>query len=124
MPGMKNKQQNGSNRWLLVVAFILALLPFSSQLASIAGQTSSVKTELVAVKKSRTKRTVSFESTRHSNPEAPLESLSVIARLSILHSNNTKRIKEHRHYLDSVHRLRCCQPKIIPASDEDPSFLS
>jgi hypothetical protein len=125
MREMKNKQPKGSNRWLLVVTFILALLPFSSQLASISGQKVSVNTELVAVKKIPSKRTVSFESTsRRSHHEAPLESLSVIARLSILHSTATKRIKEHRHYLDSIHRLRCGQTKIIPISDEEPSLLS
>src|SRR5690349_13253370 len=125
MREIKNKQQHKSGKLMLVVAFILALLPFSHQLSSISGQKSSVKTELVTVKKSKSKRTVSFQSaSRHSIQVVPLRSLSVITGLSVLHSHDAKRIKEHGHYPDTIHRLRCCQPKIISSSDEDPSFLS
>jgi hypothetical protein len=126
MRDIKIRQQHRSGKWLLVVAFILALIPFSSQLSSISGQRISAVTELVAVKKIQSKRIVFFESASLGKVihEGPLGSLSVIARLSVLHGNDTKRIKEHRHYLDGIHRERCCQPKTISSSDEDPFLLS
>jgi hypothetical protein len=117
------------NKWMLVVAFVSALLPFTGLVNSATDQSRRpIKTELVVSKKTSFKeRTVSFSSAFRQSTQQTFSIGSLVVgvrNISRMHSRDVAVVRKLNDKIPDD-RLCCCYPKIISfSSDEDPFLFS
>jgi hypothetical protein len=110
---------------MLVVAFILALVPFSVQAKTHAQKQLHVKTELVTVSKNSLKKSIPFDLSVNSIiPTNVCRSQSTLLEIARMHSRKVLTIEDDESWNWRCIRSLSIYQKILSPSDEEPSILS